>query len=66
MEKMTDKRFIEETFPAKGNMKEKGKEAAKTTLSESMSNLDHLLAGVVGDNLHQEVDTGPAAGKETW
>ena len=63
---MTDKRLFEETFPVKGNMKEKGKEAAITTQSESMSNLDRLLAGVDGDNLHKEVDTGPAVGKEIW
>jgi len=58
--------LIEETFPVKGNMKEKGKEAAITTLSEPMSNLDRLLAVIDGDNLHKEVDTGPVAGKETW
>lgn len=28
--------------------------------------LDSLLAGVTEDNLHGEVDTGPAVGKEAW
>jgi antitoxin MazE len=28
--------------------------------------LDELLAGVTEDNLHGEVDTGPAVGDEIW
>lgn len=28
--------------------------------------LDDLLAGVTDENLHQEVPTGPAVGKEVW
>lgn len=28
--------------------------------------LKQLLAGVTKDNLHREVDTGRAAGNETW
>ncbi len=28
--------------------------------------LDQLLAGVTEDNLHREVDTGPAIGNEAW
>jgi len=28
--------------------------------------LDELLAGVTNDNLHHEVDTGFAVGKEVW
>ena len=28
--------------------------------------LDDLLAGVTEDNLHGEVDTGPATGAEVW
>lgn len=28
--------------------------------------LDRLLAGVNKDNLHGEVDTGPAVGNEVW
>lgn len=28
--------------------------------------LEHLLAQVTDDNLHREVDTGPAVGGEVW
>lgn len=28
--------------------------------------LDHLLAQVTEDNVHSEVDTGPAVGGEAW
>jgi antitoxin MazE len=28
--------------------------------------LDELLAGITKDNLHTEVDTGPAIGNEIW
>jgi antitoxin MazE len=28
--------------------------------------LAHLLADVTADNLHHEVDTGPAVGNEVW
>jgi antitoxin component of MazEF toxin-antitoxin module len=28
--------------------------------------LDHLLAQVTEENVHSEVDTGPAVGEEAW
>ncbi len=28
--------------------------------------LEHLLAQVTEDNLHGEIETGPAVGKEAW
>ena len=28
--------------------------------------LEHLLTQVTTDNLHKEIDTGPAAGSEAW
>jgi antitoxin MazE len=28
--------------------------------------LDELLAGITDDNIHGEVDTGPAVGNEAW
>lgn len=28
--------------------------------------LEQLLSGVTSDNLHQEIDTGGAAGNEVW
>ncbi len=33
---------------------------------KSSYSLDDLLAGVTKDNLHQEIETGPPAGNETW
>jgi len=28
--------------------------------------LDALLAGITEDNLHEEINTGPAVGNESW
>ena len=33
---------------------------------ESELSLESLLAQVTDENLHREVDTGPAVGKEVW
>jgi antitoxin MazE len=35
-------------------------------LNEAPPTLDQLLAGVTAENLHGEVETGPAAGREAW
>jgi antitoxin MazE len=35
-------------------------------LAEPKLTLRQLLAGVTKENLHREVDTGHAAGKEVW
>lgn len=35
-------------------------------IAEPMFTLRGLLAGVTEENLHQEVDTGPAVGGEVW
>ena len=35
-------------------------------VAQSKPNLKQLLAKVTKENLHHEVDTGPAAGNETW
>jgi antitoxin MazE len=35
-------------------------------LEQSMPDLETLLAQVTKDNLHAEIDLGPAAGKEEW
>lgn len=35
-------------------------------VSKSAYTLDELLAGVTKKNLHSEVDTGAATGKELW
>ena len=37
-----------------------------TPMKKSACTLDDLMAGVTPDNLHDEVDTGPPAGKEAW
>jgi antitoxin MazE len=34
--------------------------------AESAFTLEKLLAGIRPDNLHGEVDTGPAVGREVW
>jgi antitoxin MazE len=28
--------------------------------------LEHLLAGITEENIHEEVDTGPSVGREAW
>ena len=33
---------------------------------EPVLTLEHLLAQVTEDNLHGEIETGPAVGKEAW
>ncbi len=35
-------------------------------IKESAPTLEELLAEVNDDNLHSEVDTGPAVGREIW
>lgn len=33
---------------------------------ETQLTLDELLAGITDDNIHGEIDTGPAVGNEIW
>jgi antitoxin MazE len=35
-------------------------------VTEPKVTLDQLLAGVTEENLHSEIDFGPAVGKEVW
>ena len=35
-------------------------------VAESALTLERLLAGITEENLHREVDTGPAVGNEVW
>ena len=35
-------------------------------VAKSAFSLEHLLAEITEDNLHREVDTGPAVGIEAW
>ena len=44
---------------------DKGKLVAKP-LDEKEYSLEQLLAGVTEENLHSEIDTGDAIGKEIW
>ena len=37
-----------------------------TPLRQEAVTLDALLQGVTPENLHHEVDTGPAVGREVW
>ena len=37
-----------------------------TPLSQPKPTLKQLLAKITKDNLHNEVDTGPSLGNETW
>ena len=37
-----------------------------TPVSQPKPTLKQLLAKITKDNLHNEVDTGPAVGDETW
>jgi len=37
-----------------------------TPIAESEMSLKQLLAKVTKDNMHHEIDTGPALGNETW
>lgn len=37
-----------------------------TPVAEPELTLEQLLAQVTDDNIHHEVDTGPAMGRETW
>lgn len=38
----------------------------QVVLRKKCYNLDDMLAGVTADNLHPEMDTYPALGKEEW
>jgi antitoxin MazE len=35
-------------------------------LSTSQWTLEDLLSGITDDNIHREIDSGKAAGKEVW
>ncbi len=37
-----------------------------TPVAEPEQTLEQLLSGITPENLHREVDFGPAAGKEIW
>jgi antitoxin MazE len=37
-----------------------------TPLAETDIELEKILANITGENIHSEIDTGYAAGKEIW
>ena len=37
-----------------------------TPATETEFTLENLLIGITPENLHSEVDTGPATGREAW
>ena len=63
------KSFATETRLEQGSLLDltisKGKLVA-IPISEPEFTLEDLLAGVSEENLHSEVDTGPAVGREIW
>lgn len=48
------------------NLTLRGEELVITPVSPPRLKLDDLLAQVTEDNLHREVDTGSAVGREMW
>jgi antitoxin MazE len=44
----------------------KGGKLIVEPLPKSPMNLEELLAAVIPENLHAEVDTGPPVGREKW
>ena len=44
----------------------RGTELILTPLNQKRLTLEDLLSQVTADNLHGEVDTGPAVGREVW
>jgi antitoxin MazE len=65
---------IPKTFAEEANLKENSPVEVSVTegklvvspASKSKLTLDKLLAGVTAENIHAEVDTGPAKGNEVW
>lgn len=44
----------------------RGQELVITPARRTNLKLSDLLAGVTEENLHEAIDTGPAAGREAW
>ena len=44
----------------------RGQELVITPARRANLKLSDLLAGVTEENLHEAIDTGPAAGREAW
>lgn len=65
---------IPKTFAEEANLKENSPVEVSVTegklvvvpVSKSKLTLEKLLAGVTSENIHAEVETGPAVGNEVW
>jgi antitoxin MazE len=65
---------IPQTIAAEANLKEDSPvdltlvdgRVVLLPIAETEVTLEQLLAGITEQNLHGEVDTGPAVGKEVW
>lgn len=65
---------IPKTFAAEVHLKENSPVEVSVTegklvvipVSKSKLTLEKLLAGVTSENIHAEVETGPAVGNEVW
>lgn len=56
---------LEENAPVEVSLVE-GRLVLQRVLTAPKWTLEELLAGVTSENLHDEVDTGAAAGHEAW
>lgn len=54
------------SFDATVELTARGEELVVSVIKRPSTQLDVLLAGVTEDNLHGEVDSGPAVGGEVW
>ncbi len=54
------------TLNAAVELTPRGEQLVVSVLKRPGAELDDLLAGVTEDNLHGEVETGPAVGGEAW
>jgi antitoxin MazE len=54
------------SFDATVELTPRGEELVISVIKQPGTQLDILLAGVTEDNLHGEVDSGPAVGGEAW
>jgi antitoxin MazE len=65
---------IPKTFAEDANLKQNSQVEVSVSegklvvapVSRSKLSLEKLLAGVTSENIHAEVDTGPATGNEVW
>ena len=54
------------SFDAAVKLTPRGEELVVSVIKQPDTQLEDLLAGVTEGNLHGEVDSGPAVGREVW